>query len=79
MLRSFLGLCCSLVLLVPARAPALMQEPLLRIEEKVIEPEPDPSTFRATEDDPVEDPGSDSEPADEPEEPRPDNRRRVIA
>ncbi|NPC46429.1 hypothetical protein HPC50_04990, partial [Corallococcus exiguus] len=55
MLRSFLGLCCSLVLLVPARAPALMQEPLLRIEEKVIEPEPDPSTFQATEDDPVED------------------------
>ncbi|RKH77764.1 hypothetical protein D7Y21_36870, partial [Corallococcus sp. AB045] len=78
MLRSFLGLCCSLVLLVPARAPALMQEPLLRIEEKVIEPEPDPSTFQATEDDPVEDTGS--EEADEPEpEPRPDNRRRVIA
>ncbi|NRD43376.1 hypothetical protein [Corallococcus exiguus] len=70
MLRSFLGLCCSLVLLVPARAPALMQEPLLRIEEKVIEPEPDPSTFQATEDDPVEDTGS--EEADEPEpEPRP--------
>ncbi|NNB96914.1 hypothetical protein HI113_23715, partial [Corallococcus exiguus] len=65
MLRSFLGLCCSLVLLVPARAPALMQEPLLRIEEKVIEPEPDPSTFQATEDDPVEDTGS--EEADEPE------------
>ncbi|NRD52683.1 hypothetical protein, partial [Corallococcus exiguus] len=60
MLRSFLGLCCSLVLLVPARAPALMQEPLLRIEEKVIEPEPDPSTFQATEDDPVEDTGSGS-------------------
>ncbi|NPC69831.1 hypothetical protein HPP05_08725, partial [Corallococcus exiguus] len=75
MLRSFLGLCCSLVLLVPARAPALMQEPLLRIEEKVIEPEPDPSTFQATEDDPVEDTGS--EEADEPEpEPRPDPRRR---
>ncbi|NNC04182.1 hypothetical protein HJC10_15190, partial [Corallococcus exiguus] len=65
MLRSFFGLCCSLVLLVPARAPALMQEPLLRIEEKVIEPEPDPSTFQATEDDPVEDTGS--EEADEPE------------
>ncbi|RKG59222.1 hypothetical protein D7V80_37190, partial [Corallococcus sp. CA054B] len=71
MLRSFLGLCCSLVLLVPARAPALMQEPLLRIEEKVIEPEPDPSTFHATEDDPVEDTGP--EEADEPDpEPRPD-------
>ncbi|MHA7629712.1 tetratricopeptide repeat protein [Corallococcus sp. M7] len=78
MLRSFLGLCCSLVLLVPARAPALMQEPLLRIEEKVIEPEPDPSTFQATEDDPVEDTGS--EEAEEPDpEPRPDTRRRVIA
>ncbi|GMU11205.1 MULTISPECIES: tetratricopeptide repeat protein [Corallococcus] len=78
MLRSFLGLCCSLVLLVPARAPALTQEPLLRIEEKVIEPEPDPSVFRATDEDPQDD--SASEPADEPEpEARPDTRRRVIA
>lgn len=80
MLRSILGLCCSLVLLVPARAPALMQEPLLRIEEKVIEPEPDPSTFQATEDDPETDTAGDAEDADEPEpEPRPDTRRRVIA
>ncbi|NOK39812.1 hypothetical protein HMI49_42280, partial [Corallococcus exercitus] len=73
MLRSFLGLCCSLVLLVPARAPALTQEPLLRIEEKVIEPEPDPSVFRATEDDPQDTPASDE--AEEPEpETRPDTR-----
>ncbi|WP_223644981.1 tetratricopeptide repeat protein [Corallococcus sp. EGB] len=77
MLRSILGLCCSLVLLVPARAPALTQEPLLRIEEKVIEPEPDPSTFQATEEDPETDTAED---AHEPEpEPRPDTRRRVIA
>jgi tetratricopeptide (TPR) repeat protein len=78
--RSFLCLCCLLVLLAPARAPALTQEPLLRIEEKVIEPEPDPSTFQATEDDPETDSSTDdAEAEDPPESSRRDTRRRVIA
>lgn len=79
MLRSFLGLCCSLVLLVPARAPALTQDAPTRIQETYLgDPEPDPSSFQATDDDPETDPPS--EEADEPDpRPRPDTRRRVIA
>ncbi|RKH35509.1 hypothetical protein, partial [Corallococcus llansteffanensis] len=67
MLRSFLGLCCCLVLLVPARAPALMQDAPTRIQETYLEdPESDTGEGTAVQDEPE---------VEEAEEPEPEPRR----
>ena len=78
MLRSFLGLCCCLVLLLPARAPALMQDAPTRIQETYLEdPETDTGDGSAIQDDPeVVDEAEDPEPDPEPR--RPASRGRVV-
>ncbi|MBE4753447.1 hypothetical protein G4177_35390 [Corallococcus sp. ZKHCc1 1396] len=79
MLRSFLGLCCCLVLLVPARAPALMQDAPTRIQETYLEdPEADTGDGSLIQDEPEPDPEEELADEPEPEPRRPAAKGRVV-